>query len=129
MLLCFMLNKLCTWACLACEPKCFYRFAIHILCIVHGQGQLTKETALSHCDRSTKQLFCICLVVYCFKVLVVIVVIWRIRRRGGGALGDVHPPPHLGKKLRSEMSKREVKVPPRYIGKKECARSAQIPQN
>ena len=30
---------------------------------------------VSYCDRSTKQLFCICLVVYCFKVLVVIAVI------------------------------------------------------
>ena len=33
----------------------------------------------------------------------------------------VPPPPHLGKKFRSEMSKRGEKVPPRYVGKKECA--------
>ena len=46
----------------------------------------------------------------------------------GGALG-AHAPPHLGKKFCSEMSKRGEKVPPRYLGKKECARSAQIPQN
>ena len=34
----------------------------------------SKDVALivSFCDRSTMQLFCICLVVYCFKVLVVI---------------------------------------------------------
>ena len=29
------------------------------------------------------------------------------------------PPPHPGKKFRSEMSKRGEKVPPRYVGKKE----------
>ena len=52
----------------------------------------------------------------------------RVRR--GGALGARAPlPPHLEKMFRSEMSKREEKVPPRYVGKKECARSAQIPQN
>ena len=46
---------------------------------------------------------------------------------GGGALGAREPPlPHLEKKFRSEMSKRGEKVPPRYVGKKECARSAQI---
>ena len=39
------------------------------------------------------------------------------------------PPPNLGKKFRSEMSNRGEKVPPRYVGKKEYARSAQIPQN
>ena len=41
----------------------------------------------------------------------------------------VHVHPHLGKKFRSEMSKRREKVPPRYVGQKECARSAQIRQN
>ena len=30
---------------------------------------------------------------------------------------------------RLEKSKRGEKVPPRYVGKKECARSAQIRQN
>ena len=39
------------------------------------------------------------------------------------------PPPHLGKTFRLEISKRGEEVPPRYVGKKECARSAQIPQN
>ena len=49
---------------------------------------------------------------------------------GGGALGArASPPPHLGKKFRLEMSKRGEKVPPRYVGKKECARSAQMRQN
>ena len=50
---------------------------------------------------------------------------------GGGAQGALAPPPpsHLGKKFRSEMSKREEKVPPRYVGKKEFERSAQIRQN
>ena len=43
--------------------------------------------------------------------------------------GGVHMNPPPGKKFRSEMSKRGVKVPPRYVGKKECARSAQIRQN
>ena len=42
---------------------------------------------------------------------------------------ETPPPPPPGKKFRSEMSKREEKFPPRYVGKKECARSAQIPQN
>ena len=46
---------------------------------------------------------------------------------GGCALGArTPPPPHLGKKFRSKMSKRGEKVLPRYVGKKECARSAQI---
>ena len=49
--------------------------------------------------------------------------------RGGVHRVQVHPPPHLGKKFRSEMFKRGEKVPPRYVGKKECARSAQIRQN
>ena len=41
----------------------------------------------------------------------------RVRR--GGALGARAPPtPHLKKKFRSETSKREKKVPPRYAGKK-----------
>ena len=50
---------------------------------------------------------------------------------GGVHWVHVHPPPHLGKKFHSEteISKREEKVPPRYVGKKECARSAQIRQN
>ena len=48
---------------------------------------------------------------------------------GGGVHWVYVHPPHLGKKFRSEMSKRGEKVPPRYVGKKECARSAQIPQN
>ena len=53
-------------------------------------------------------------------------------RGGGGGMHWVHvhpPPPHPGKKFRSEMSTRGEKVPPRYVGKKECARSAQIRQN
>ena len=54
----------------------------------------------------------------------------QARTRGGGdALGARAPPPHPGKKFRSEMSTRGEKVPPRYVGKKECARSAQIRQN
>ena len=55
----------------------------------------------------------------------------RVHRGGGGALGAraPPPPPHLGKKFRSEMSKRGEKALPRYVGKKECARSAQIRQN
>ena len=48
---------------------------------------------------------------------------------GGVHWVHVHPPPHLGKTFRSEMSERGEKVPPRYVCKKECARSAQIPQN
>ena len=44
----------------------------------------------------------------------------RVRRGGGGA---------LGKKFCLEMSKRGAKVPPRYVGQKECACSAQIRQN
>ena len=52
------------------------------------------------------------------------------RVRGGGMHWvHVHPPPHPGKKFRSEMSTRGEKVPPRYVGKKECARSAQIRHN
>ena len=55
---------------------------------------------------------------------------WLQARTQGGALGARAPPtPHLGKKFRSEISKRGDKVSPRYIGKKECARSAQTPQN
>ena len=50
-------------------------------------------------------------------------------RMQGGALGARAPPPPLEKKFRSEMPKRGEKVPPRYVGKKECARSAQMPQN
>ena len=46
----------------------------------------------------------------------------------GGALG-ARATPHLGKKFPSEMSKRGEKVSPRYIGKKELALSAQMPQN
>ena len=56
----------------------------------------------------------------------------QARTQGGGAALGARappPPPHLGKKFRSEMSKRGEKVPPRYVGKKECVRSAQIPQN
>ena len=54
----------------------------------------------------------------------------RTRGGGGDALGArAPPPPHPGKKFRSEMSTRGEKVPPRYVGKKECARSAQIRQN
>ena len=56
---------------------------------------------------------------------------FQTRTQGGGCTGCTctSPPPHLGKKFRSEMSKRGEKVPPRYVGKKECAHSAQIPQN
>ena len=56
----------------------------------------------------------------------------KIQVRTQGGVHWVHlapPPPHLGKKFRSEIFKREEKVPPRYVGKKECARSAQIPRN
>ena len=54
-------------------------------------------------------------------------VIGQARTQGGV---HVHPPPpHLGKKFRSEMSKRGEKVPPRYVGKNECVRSAKIRQN
>ena len=43
-------------------------------------------------------------------------------RTQGGALGArAPPPPHLKKTFRSETSKRGKKVPPRYVGKKECA--------
>ena len=51
---------------------------------------------------------------------------------GGGGVHWVHvhpPPPHLGKKFRLEMSKGGEKVPPKYVDKKECARSIQIRQN
>ena len=41
----------------------------------------------------------------------------RVRRGGGGALG-ARALPHLGKKFRSEISKRGEKVPPRYMAKK-----------
>ena len=52
------------------------------------------------------------------------------RVRKGGAVGERAPlPAHLEKKFRSEMSKRGEKVPLRYVGKKECACSAQIRQN
>ena len=51
----------------------------------------------------------------------------RTQERGAlGARAPPPPPPHLGIKFRSEMSKRGEKVPPRYVGKKECTRSAQI---
>ena len=43
---------------------------------------------------------------------------------GGGALGARVPPLPPGKQFRSEMSERGEKVPPRYVGKQECARSA-----
>ena len=46
---------------------------------------------------------------------------------GGGAREP--PTPTWEKKFRSEMSKRGEKVPSRYVGKKECTRSAQIRQN
>ena len=49
-------------------------------------------------------------------------------RTQGGALGAHAPPPPPGKTFRSEMSERGEKVPPRYVGKKDCARSAQIRQ-
>ena len=49
-------------------------------------------------------------------------------RTQGGALG-ARAPPHLEKKFCSEMSKRGQKVPPRYVGKKECTCSIQIRQN
>ena len=53
----------------------------------------------------------------------------RTQGGGGGALGACAPsPPNPGKIFRSEMSKRGEKVPTRYVRKKECARSAQIPQ-
>ena len=42
----------------------------------------------------------------------------RCVRRGGALGARAPPPPHLGKKFRSEMSKRREKFPPRYIGKK-----------
>ena len=48
------------------------------------------------------------------------------RERREGALGPPPPLPNLGKKFCSEISKRGENVPPRYIGKNECARSAQI---
>ena len=48
-------------------------------------------------------------------------------RTQGGCTGCTCTP--LGKTSRSEMFKRGEKVPPRYVGKKECARSAQIRQN
>ena len=53
----------------------------------------------------------------------------QARTQGGGGVHwvHVHPPPpplHLGKTFHSEMSKRGEKVPPTYVGKKECARSA-----
>ena len=44
--------------------------------------QWQRSSIVCYCDRSTKQLFCICLVVYCFKVLVIIVVIvWWANHR------------------------------------------------
>ena len=52
-----------------------------------------------------------------------------VRREGGCALGARETSPPTWKKFRSEMSKREDKVPPRYVVKKECAHSAQIRQN
>ena len=50
----------------------------------------------------------------------------RVRR--GVHWVHVHPSPP-GKKFRSEMSIRGEKVTPRYVGKKERARSEQIQQN
>ena len=52
----------------------------------------------------------------------------QARTQEGGAL-DARAPLHLEKKFRSEMSKRGEKIPPIYVGKKECACSAQIRQN
>ena len=47
-------------------------------------------------------------------------IVRRRVRRGGVHWVHVHPPPNLGKKFRSEMSKRGEKFQPRYVGKKEC---------
>ena len=52
----------------------------------------------------------------------------RTEGGGGGCTGCTCTSPPA-KKFRSEMSKRGEKVPPRYVGKKECARSSQVPQN
>ena len=41
----------------------------------HQILQYGRSSIVSYCDRSTKQLVCICLVVYCFKVLVIIIVV------------------------------------------------------
>ena len=52
----------------------------------------------------------------------------QARTQGGVHWVHVHPSsPHLGKKFRS--AKRGEKVPPRYVGKKKCARFTQIRQN
>ena len=40
-------------------------------------GPRTRLIRGTYCDCSTKQLFCFCLAVYCFKVLVIIVVVVR----------------------------------------------------
>ena len=44
------------------------------------------SSIVSHCDRSTKELFCVCLFLYCFKVLVIIVVIvWWANQRAASS--------------------------------------------
>ena len=56
----------------------------------------------------------------------------QARTQGGGFAMGARAPPllhNLEKKFRSWMSKQGEKVPPKYVGKKECARSAQIRQN
>ena len=50
-------------------------FHTSVYSLLNQQGH---SSIVSHCDRSTKQLFCICLVVYLFKVLVIIISIVQL---------------------------------------------------
>ena len=46
----------------------------------------TISSIVSYCDRSTKQFLCICLVVYCFKLFViVIVIVWLANQRAASS--------------------------------------------
>ena len=51
-----------------------------------------RSSIVSYCDRSRKQLFCICSVVCCFKVLVIIAVIvqWANQRAASSSYWSTH---------------------------------------
>ena len=119
-------------SCLAASLAEFELF-IHELCrfaLSHAKIPVNMWTdSRSH---STKSMFKVTRSVIIHRFLMAEFPMQKLQARTqGGALGAraPPPPPNLGKKFRSEMSKRGEKVPPRYLGKKECARSAQIRQN
>ena len=57
-----------------------------LLLLLTFKTQQRRSSIVSFCDRSTKQLFCICLVVYCFKVLVIIIAIVRLANQRAASI-------------------------------------------